>query len=207
MAKPFLTPESKTALSEAVRAVESRCSAELVIAVRARTGSYLHAGLISGVLVGLAALAVQLFSSAWTFPPAWLLIDPLLIGGLAGLAASRSARVGRAFTPWRERRQRVETAARSAFVERRVHGTTGRTGILLYVSVLEREAAFVADVGVEPLAATDGWKRAVEEIERAVRNKEDGVAVAARLRGLAALLEPVLVRGENDVNELPDEVC
>jgi len=206
MAKPFLTPESKTALSEAVRAVESRCSAELVVAVRARTGSYLHAGLISGVLAGVAALAVQLVSP-WIFAPAWLLIDPLLIGGLAGFAASRSALVGRAFTPWRVRRERVETAARSTFVERRVHGTTGRTGILLYVSVLEREAAFVADLGVEPLAATDGWRRAVGEIEQAVRAKEDGIAVAARLRGLAALLEPVLVRGENDVDELPDEVC
>ena len=207
MAKPFLTPESKTALSEAVRAVESRCSAELVIAVRARTGSYRHAGLISGVLVGLAALAVQLFSSAWTFAPVWLLVDPLLIGGLAGLAASRSALVGRAFTPWRVRRQRVETAARSTFVERRVHGTTGRTGMLLYVSVLEREAAFVVDLGVEPLAATEGWRLAIGTIERAVRNKEDGVAVAARIRGLAALLEPALLRGENDVDELPNEVC
>jgi putative membrane protein len=206
MARPFLTQESKTALAEAVRAVESRCSAELVIAVRARTGSYLHSGLISGGLVGLAALAVLLYSPP-TFAPAWFLIDPLLIGALAGLAAVRSARVGRAFTPWRVRRQRVETAARSTFVERRVHGTTGRTGILLYVSVLEREAAFVVDVGVETLAATDGWKRAIEEIERAVRNKEDGVAVAERIRGLAVLLEPVLIRGENDVDELPDEVC
>ena len=53
----------------------------------------------------------------------------------------------------------------------------------------------------------DGWKTAVEEIETAVRNKEDGVAVAARLRGLATLLSSALVRGADDVNELPDEVC
>jgi putative membrane protein len=105
------------------------------------------------------------------------------------------------------RRRRIETAARSTFVERRVHGTAGRTGILLYVSVLEREAALVVDVGVEALAAMDGWKTAVGEIERAVRNKEDGVAVAARLRGLSTLLSSALVRGADDVNELPDEVC
>jgi putative membrane protein len=206
MAKPFLTQESKTALSEAVRAVEASCSAELVIAVRARTGSYLHAGLIFGVLAGLVTLA-GLFYSPTVFAPLWFLIDPLMVGGLAGLAASRSAWVGRAFTPWRWRRERVETAARSTFVERRVHSTSGRTGILLYVSVREREAAFVVDIGVEPLAATEGWRQATGEIEQAVRNKEDGVAVAARIRGLAALLEPVLIRGENDVDELPNEVC
>jgi putative membrane protein len=206
MAKPFLTPESKTALSDAVREVESCCSAEVVIAVRARTGSYLHAALIFGLLVGLVALAVLLYSP-WIFAPVWFLVDPLVIGVLAGFLGSRSARLGRAFTPSRLRRQWVEAAARSAFVERRVHSTTGRTGILLYVSVLEREAAFVVDIGVEALAATAGWTWAVGEIEQAVRNKEDGVAIAGRLRGLALLLSPVLVRGENDVNELPNEVC
>jgi putative membrane protein len=206
MARPFLTPESKSALSDAVRAVESCCSAEVVIAVRARTGSYLHAGLIFGILTGLVALAALLYSPT-VFEPVWFLLDPLLIGVLAGLAGSRSARLGRAFTPWRLRRERVETAARSTFVERRVHSTTGRTGILLYVSVLEREAAFVVDLGVEALAATGPWRQAIAEIEGAVRNKEDGLAIAARLRGLGALLSPVLIRDENDVDELPNEVC
>jgi uncharacterized membrane protein len=65
----------------------------------------------------------------------------------------------------------------------------------------------VVDVGVEALAAMDGWKGAVAEIETAVRNKEDGAAVAARIRGLATLLSSALVRGVDDVNELPDEVC
>jgi putative membrane protein len=206
MAKPFLTPESKTALSEAVRAIESCSSAELVIAVRHRTGSYLHADLLFGILAGVAALAFLLFSPT-VFAPLWILIDPIVVGGLAGLLAAWSSGLRRSFTPPAMRRQRVETAARSTFVERRVHGTTGRTGILLYVSVLEREAALVVDVGVEALAAMDGWKAAVGEIERAVRNREDGVAVAARLRGLATLLSSALVRGADDVNELPDEVC
>ena len=101
----------------------------------------------------------------------------------------------------------MEEAARATFVERRVHSTTGRTGILLYVSVLEREAALVVDLGVEPLAATDGWRRAVEELETAVRGGADGNAVAARLRALGDLLAPVLPCGPDDVNELPDEVC
>jgi putative membrane protein len=206
MAKPFLTPESKTALSEAVRAIESCSSAELVIAVRHRTGSYLHADLLFGILMGIAALAFQLFSS-WVFAPLWILIDPIVIGALAGAACAWSTILRRSLTPLSMRRRRIETAARSTFVERRVHGTTGRTGILLYVSVLEREAALVVDVGVEALAAIDGWKAAVGEIERAVRNKEDGVAVAARVKGLATLLSSALVRGADDVNELPDEVC
>ncbi len=206
MAKPFLTDESKAALAEAVRAVESCSSAEMVVAVRPRSGSWLHADLIWGALAGLAALAVLLYSR-WEFELIWFLIDPALAGALAGLAASRSDFLRRVFVRPATRVRRVETAARSTFVERRIHGTVGRTGILLYVSILEREAAFVVDVGVEALAATDAWKKATGEIQEAVRQGADGMAVAARLRELATLLSPALERGADDVDELANEVC
>src|SRR5262245_32682999 len=117
MAKPFLTDDSKAALSEAVPAVESCGSDELVGAVSPRSGSYLHADLSIGILAGLAALAVLLYSR-WTFGLIWFLIDPVIVGALAVLAASRSDLVRRGLTQRKTRRQRVETAARATFVER-----------------------------------------------------------------------------------------
>ncbi len=207
MAKPFLIPESKAAFSAAVRTVEGASSAELVVAVRPRSGSYLHVDLAVGILAGLATLAVLLYSS-WTFDLIWFLADPVVAGALAALVFFRSPLLHRAFTRPAVRRSQVETAARSAFVERRVHSTSGRTGILLYISLLEREAILVVDLAVEALAATDAWRRAVGEIEAAVRHGgASGVEVAARVSELAAVLGPVLERSENDVNELPDEVC
>jgi len=206
MAKPFLTGESKAAFSAAVRTLEGASSAELVVAVRPRSGSYLHVDLAVGILAGLATLAVLLYSSG-TFDLIWFLVDPVVAGALAGLVFFRSPLLHRAFTRPAVRRSRVETAARSTFVERRVHSTSGRTGILLYVSLLEREAVLVVDLAVEALAATDAWRQAVSEIEAAVRHGASGVEVAAKVSELAAVLGPVLERSENDVNELPDEVC
>jgi putative membrane protein len=206
MARPFLNDESKAALSAAVREVESTCSAELVVGVRPRSGSYLHADLIAGAAVALIALAVLLYSR-WEFGLIWFLVDPVLAGLLGGFLASRVPALRRALTRRTARRLRAETAARSLFVERRVHGTMGRTGILLYISVLEREAVFVVDVGVEPLAATAAWRKEAGEIEEAVRQGADGAEVARRLHGLQALLSPALARSAEDVDELPNEVC
>lgn len=206
MARPFLTDEAKRALGEAVRTVEAGSSAELVVAVRARSGSYLPADLTAGILVGLASLAFLLFSR-WEFDLLWFVVDPALAGLLGGWISSRSSLVRRLLTPRQTRRRQVETAARATFLERRVHGTAGRTGFLLYISVLEREAAVVVDTGVEPLAASESWKRAVAEIEAAVRRGEDGVAVAERVKGLAELVAPALVRRADDVDELANEVC
>ncbi len=176
------------------------------MAVRPRSGSWLHADLIWGILAGLAALAILLYSR-WEFALIWFLADPFFAGALAALAASRSDGMRRVFVRPATRIQRVEAAARFIFFERRIHSTVGRTGILLYVSVLEREAAFVVDVGVESLAATDAWKKAAGEVQEAVRQGADGTAVAARLRELASLLSPALERSADDVDELANEVC
>lgn len=206
MARPFLSDEAKQAFTDAVAAVEAVCSAELVVAVRARSGSYLHADLAAGLVAAFVAIGVLLYSP-WPFGLIWFLLDPLLAGLAVGLLATRLPAVRRAFTPRAERRARVEAAARSVFVEKRVHATTGRTGVLLYISLLERDAALVVDVGVETLARSAAWQEAAGEVLGRVRRGEDGVAVAAALRGLAAVLAPALARSADDVDELPNEVC
>jgi putative membrane protein len=205
MARPFLTDETKKALTGAVQAVESVSSAELVISVRPSSGYYFHADLLAGLTAALAALLFLLYS-ARTFGLAWFLIDPLLIAALGAFVSSRSPGVRRLLTPRSVRRRQVETAARSMFVEKRIHRTMGRTGILLYVSLLEREAVVVPDLGVEPVAATEAWKQAVGEIEAAVRRGEDGAVAARRVETLAALLAPALTRGADDIDELANEV-
>lgn len=206
MAKPFLSDEAKRALTDSVRDVETVTSAELVVAVRARSGSYLHADLTAGVLAGLLTLAVLLFSK-WEFGLIWFVIDPLLAGLLAGWISSWAPGMRRALTGAADRRRQVETAARALFVEKRVHGTAGRTGMLLYISLLEREAVIVPDVGLEAMAATEPWKAAVAAIETAVHRKEDGVQVARKIRDLGPVLAPVFPCATNDVDELANEVC
>jgi len=201
----FLTDAAKQALTGAVEDVESRCSAELVVAVRPLSGSYLHADLLAGIAVALAGLLGLLFSP-WPFALVWFVVDPLVAGALGAFLVSRLPAVRRLLTLPAVRRRQVVTAARATFVEKRVHATTGRTGILLYVSLLEREAVVVHDLGVETLATTEGWQRACGEIEDAVRRGEDGVAVAERVRALGGLLAPALTRGVDDVDELANEV-
>lgn len=206
MAKPFLSDEAKRALTDSVRDVEAVTSAELVVAVRARSGSYLHADLTAGVLAAILTLAILLFSQ-WEFGLVWFVIDPLLAGLLLGWISSWTRGLRRALTGAADRRRQVETAARALFVEKRVHGTVGRTGMLLYISLLEHEAVLVPDLGLESLAATEPWKAAVAAIGTAVHRKEDGVQVAQKIRGLGPVLAPVLPCAADDVDELANEVC
>lgn len=205
MAKPFLTDESRKALAEAVQAVEASSSAELVVAVRARSGSYLAAALLAGIVAGYGTLAFLLFSP-WEFGLAWFLVDPGLAGALAMLAALRIPAFTRLLSRRAARLRHVAAAARATFVEKGMDRTAGRTGILLYISLLEREIEVVVDAGVEALAATDVWRRAIGAIGEAVRRGADGIEVAGKIRGLAEVLAPALERSAEDVDELPNEV-
>jgi putative membrane protein len=206
MAPPFLTSDAKRAFSEAVHAVESACGAELLIAVRKRSGSYLDGALTVAIAGSLATLAFLLFSP-WTFPLEYFLIDPAVVGILAGVGASRSPALLRLTTSKTSRHFRVWAAARATFVDRHVDRTSRRTGVLLYIALLEREAEVVADLGIDPALATPAWRQAVAAIQESVRRGEDGVRVAARVRGLGAALAPVCGHVRGQVNELPDEVC
>src|SRR4028118_293305 len=104
MVKAFLSDAAKQALTDAVHFVEMRSSAELVVAVRTRSGSYLHADLIAGILAALASLIGLLFSP-WPFELISFVVAPLLVGLRAGFAASRLPAVRRAL-PLRPPRRR-----------------------------------------------------------------------------------------------------
>ena len=80
----------------------------------------------------------------------------------------------------------------------------GRTGVLVFLSLLEGMAELVYDVGVEIHVEPEEHEALRAALERALPEK--GVAVAAALEKLGDLLEPRLPRAEDDVNELPDEV-
>ena len=202
--KGFLASGGREALKAAVRAVEARSSAELVVTVRPQAGSYAAIDLTWALVAGVATLAVGLFSPLEVSTPA-LFLDPLFVGLVAGLL-SRSLPFMRRLLVHRTRREaRVREAAAAQFHVRRVHQTSGRTGILVHLSMLERTCEVVADLGVEEAVEAEAWEAVIDQLRRGLARGADAVEIAGLLEGLGEVLEPALPRSEDDVNELPDE--
>ena len=205
MMREFPSAADKAALLEAVRHVESSSSAEVVIAVRPSSGSYRLADLVCGLLFGYATLWFMLFSP-WEFTPEEILAGPLAVGALGAVLCARAPLLRRLLTPRAARRRHVVTAARSAFVEKGVSRTRGRTGLLVYISLLEGQAEVVADVGVLDRVPTGPWAEAVASIDASVARGDDGTHLGESIRALAGVLGPVLPHSADDANELPDGI-
>ena len=204
-ANSFLSDDSKAAMVSAIKAVEARSSAEVVIAVEPRAHSYIHVGLAAAIVAATAFVAFLLFSP-WPFPLWQFLAMPLAGGTTVGLVVARVPALGRAFSGLAARNAAVEKAAAASFFERGVRLTSDRVGILVFVSLYECQARVLCDVGVTDAVPTEDWANAIARVTETVSAGQDGAALAGRIEDLADILEPALPRSDDDINELADEV-
>lgn len=203
MGARFLDEEARAAFQHAIVSTESTSSVEVVIAVRRASAGYLHANLIVGVVVAFAALAAMLFSDA-AFSLIAILVDPFVVGAIAGGLVELVPQLKRWLTPAGVRSRHVHHAARAAFVDRGVHNTIDRSGLLVYISWLEQQVALVGDSGLDRAFTTEALREAEAVLTAAM--PRGGIAVAQVLGKLGERLTAVMPRREGDLNELPDAI-
>jgi putative membrane protein len=98
----------------------------------------------------------------------------------------------------------VHRAARATFVERGVHGTRERSGLLVYVSWLEQQVALVPDLGLARAVGPE----LVARMEAALTAEmhAGGKHVAAALEKFTAELAKLAPVGHADINELSNSI-
>lgn len=203
MGARFLDDEAHAAFKETIEEIESVSAVEVVVAMRRRSAGYLHANLIVGVVVAFVSLAAMLFA-AYPFSLLAILVDPFVVGAVAGALVELLPLVKRLLTPERVRRRHVEHAARATFVDRGVHNTTDRSGLLIYISWLEHQVALVADSNLDKTFTAEVLRQAERDLTSAMA--DGGVAVARELGKLEAALATAMPRRAGDLNELPNAI-
>jgi putative membrane protein len=99
----------------------------------------------------------------------WL--PPELVGlFVLGALASAHTPLRRWLTSASRRNRQVAEAAAVAFLDEGVMLTEGRTGVLLYWSLLERRVQILADGGVHAAVPADEWNRLLFEAQASARN-------------------------------------
>jgi len=199
----FLDDRAKARAVAAVKAFESKTSAELVITVKKRVRAYPESHLLCGSLLAFAALLFLLFYPM-DFATHMMPVDVLVAFALGYGLSTLLPPLLRLAVPAKKRRASVEGAAKAAFFDLGVSRTTGRTGVLVYLSVLEGMVAVVADSGVTPEA-----RKAAVDARAALESafvRLDVSSFASTLEALGAAFAPTMARAADDVNELPDEV-
>jgi putative membrane protein len=198
----FANDEARAAFAAAITKIETESACEAVITIRRQSAIYLHTHAIVGTIALFAALAFGLYSEA-EFSTLTILLEPFVVAAVFVIAMEWLPALKRALTPRSWRITAVQRAARATFYEHGIGRTTGRTGILFYISWQERIVAVVPDISV----AAAIKRELITKLERDMSNSigQGGVAVAAIMAAFATNCA-VLEHGDEDLNELPDAI-
>jgi putative membrane protein len=189
-------------LAQCVTEIEKSTDAELVIVVRARSGTYRHADYLFGALIAFAGLLCLLFLP-FDFHQYWVPIDVALVFLAGFYFCSRSSATRRLLTSAKFRDAAVRTGAAAMFYEAGIANTEAEMGVLIYLSLLERRLELIADRGVLKAVPPREWNQSLFALKGAGENP-DPENLLKSLRDLGELLSKHLPATGENPNELPD---
>jgi len=190
------------AIGAAVREIEAKTNAEIVVAVRGRSGPYRHADYLFGAVVTFAGLMFVLFSP-FEFHTYWIPLDVVLLFLAGTFVSSRSDSIRRLLTTPAFRARAVRTGAAAMFYEAGIANTSAENGLLIYLSLLEQRMEVIADRGVLKAIPPLKWNHLVFELKRVGHAATPDKLITAMRELGVVLAEHMPATGENP-NELAD---
>jgi putative membrane protein len=201
-----------TRVKQAVEEAEGRTSGEIVPYVVEMSDTYEIAEWRAGVMCGVAALGV--FVAVRQFTAAWLPFDFVQMAFLVMLATAAGAllthfipALQRLFTGRHLMDLRVHQRAAQAFVTEEVFATKDRTGILIFLSLLERKVVVLGDSGINSKVKQSDWDGVVALITSGIAQGKSTDGLVDAISECGRLLEQHGVqRRRDDKDELLDNL-
>jgi putative membrane protein len=112
----------------------------------------------------------------------------------------------RLFIGNRRKEEAVRLRAERAFFERGLYRTKKNTGVLFFLSLLERKVWVLADKGIYEKMDQETLNRFANEVSRAIKESRACDALTQAIREIGVLLSQHFPITSDDTDELPDEV-
>jgi putative membrane protein len=205
--KQDLPLHERQKVSLAIKKAELLTSGEIVVIAARQSDDYIHVPI--HIAAG-AALAVPFIMPLltrffpWTTVPLfWVFLTQFLV--FIGFALVLSLPVLRYFvTPKKLMHKYAHRNAAAQFLAVNTHGTHGRTGVLIFVSMLERYCEIIGDVAIASKVNHQTWQGIVNEMLPHLREGQLTDALVHAVHRCGHVLAQHFPPGSENSNELPD---
>ncbi|MCD4651414.1 MAG: hypothetical protein K8S56_06475 [Candidatus Cloacimonetes bacterium] len=217
--KPLLTQEEQQRITKAVTKAENGTSGEVTVAIIRESSDYaaheLLFAIIGGMIISLVMLLftqpieIWLQTKLWRYSSGYLVLfyiaihfaAVLVLYLLANLPVIDRLIIGRATMS-----KKVNQRAFRHFVESGTHTTRDNTGILIFISILERRVELLADTGINSKIAPEEWQSIVTNIIDGIHQKHFVEKLEVSIGKCGELLRQHFPADESNPNELNDAV-
>lgn len=213
--KTLFSETDRVRIREAVAQAEERTSGEIVPYIVSRSSNYdvaiwrgasLAAVLLLGVMM-LLLLFYEGWGLTWLYSSGSVAMLVLVAGTLGAVATAFIPPLKRLLVGDALLARAVHRRAMQAFIEEEVFSTRDRTGILLFISLMEHRIEVLGDAGINQKVTSDEWTEVVLRIREGIKTGQVGDGLVDAIEMCGALLERggVEIRPD-DVNELSDDL-
>ncbi len=200
----MINPQDRQRISDAIKAVESGCGAEIVTVIARRSDDYLFIPVLWAAFAAMAVPAIAMTLASTLAADQIYLLQ--LMTFLILVPIVRIEAVTMRLIPAFVKVRRTEAAARSYFMGLQLHASRRRAAVMLYVSEAERSVRILTDVEVAKRIPDSEWTGIVRGFIAQVRS---GAVVQGYLEAIersGALLAPHFPPHREQADELPNHL-
>lgn len=204
-AEKFFTEEERNRIKETTNAVEDITIGEVAVMVVNSSDSYNDAEIVGGVLLsGLISFIITVLyfhSSAWSYVPlSFLFFFP------ARFIFQKIPTFKSAFIGVKRREDTVRLRAVRAFYEKGLYRTKKNTGVLFFLSLLERKVWILADKGIYEKIEQETLNKFALTVSQGIKEGHACDALCKAIKEAGDLLANHFPITPGDTDELSDEV-
>lgn len=219
MSKINFTNEEKEKIKASVKEAESKTSGEIATGFIKESDNYAVYELTFAVFFGIVYFIAMLFFANgieesirqmfWEYSPHYLLMfygfSTFLVIAIVYLLTNIPF-IDRLIVPKSVMQQKVNQRAVRHFLESGVYNTKDRTGVLIFISSLERRVELLADKGISEKISQEKWDAIVGHIVDGIKSNQLVKYLSESIRECGSLLAEQFPIQPDDVNELKDDI-
>ena len=204
----FISPAEIHAVTNAVRAAEQHTDGEIVpMIVRAsarvtllpRLIFVLGCALAAGVYIGLNQM--DLVSE-----PLWYAVGIIVLFFPLAEIAARLAPVQRLFISKDEREYETHARAALEFFTSGLAHTKNHTGVLIFLSLMERKCVVLADEGISSRLPESTWQGIVDKVIAGIRSGRPADGLVHAIEDCGKILSEHFPASGKHENQLPNQL-
>jgi len=214
-----LSKTEKDLIAQAVAKAEKNTSGEIAVVVAKQSCDYAIYELTFAVIIGLLSmiLALMNFSQIDTFiKNMYWSNSQILTTSIIGLGTfviiiifyflANISVIDRLIIPKSVKEEKVKEKAQLSFMEYGVSNTRDRTGVLIFISNLERRVLIIADKGIADIYPNTSWQKQVDRIIDGIKYNNFAPELEHVIVEIGNVLSKNFPIKDDNTNELPNHV-
>jgi putative membrane protein len=195
----MISLEDQKIIEDAIAKVETSTSGELMVVSVNKSSKYKTANFRLGILFGVLVVFIPLTKN---FGHDLLFFQiPLFI---LGYSLGFIPRIKSFFLSKTEKDEEVYQRAMEAFFENNLHTTKDRTGVLIFVSLLERQVVILADTGINEKVEKGTWQKIMDGLIGNIKRKNLVIGLQEAVFQVGDILSKHFPPTDKNPNELSD---